>query len=220
LAEAGYPGGIGPDGKRLKLTYEVGQGGPPAVQAAQVYVHELASIGIEVETETSTWSEFLNKAHDGRLQFFALGWILDYPDPENFLQLLYGPNRPPNPNNTRYDNPEYNALFEQMKSMEDTPERLAIIHRMRDIVVEDAVWTPRFHSVDFILQHQWVKNYKPHGITGGYLKYRDEDVALRERLRKEWNRPNYGLLAVVAGALVLAGVGLALFRRRLPEGRT
>jgi len=220
LAEAGYPGGIGPDGKRLELTYEIGQPGPAAIQAAQVFVQEMARIGVKIEIETSTWNEFLNKAHEGRLQFFSLGWILDYPDPENFLQLLYGPNRPPGPNNTRYNNPEYNALFEQMKSMENTPERLAIVQRMRDIVVEDAVWVPRFHTVDFILQHQWVKNYKPHGITGGYLKYRDVDVALRERLRKEWNRPNYGLLGGIVGFFVVVVACLVLVQRSMPGART
>jgi oligopeptide transport system substrate-binding protein len=213
LAEAGYPGGFGPDGKQLELTYEIGQAGPAAIQGAEAFVRDMDAIGIKIQMRTNTWAEFLNKAREGRLTLFGLGWILDYPDPENFLQLLYGPSAAPGPNNTLYDNPEFNRLFDQMQAMDDTPERLAIIHKMRDIVVEDAIWIPSVHSVDYILVHQWVRNYKPHGITGGYLKYRDVDVALRSRLRKEWNRPNYGLLAAIVGAVFVCGAVLATFRR-------
>jgi hypothetical protein len=67
--------------------------------------------------------------------------------------------------------------------------------------------------VDYILVHQWVRNYKPHGITGGYLKYRDVDVALRTKLRHEWNRPNYPLVAAFFGGLIVLGAILASFRR-------
>jgi len=100
-----------------------------------------------------------------------------------------------------------------MKAMENTPERLAIIDRMRDIVVEDAIWIPAVHSVDYILVHRWVRNYKPHGITGGYLKYRDVDVELRSRLRREWNRPNYALLAAVLGGALAVFCVLAVLRK-------
>jgi oligopeptide transport system substrate-binding protein len=220
LEQAGYPGGIGPDGKRLELNYEIGRPGPAAIQGAQAFAADMEQIGLKIDIKTNTWNEFLQKAHDGRLGLYGLGWILDYPDPENFLQLLYGGNKPPGPNNSRYDNPEYNALYEKMRVMEDTPERLAIIHRMRDIVVEDCIWIPSVHSVDYILVHQWVRNYKPHGITGGYLKYRDVDLALRDRLRREWNKPNYPLVAAILGAVLAVAVVLAGLRKgmmRRPE---
>lgn len=213
LAEAGYPGGLNADGQRLELDYEIGRPGPAAIQHAQAFAHDMEQIGIKINIHTNTWSEFLNKAHEGRLGLFALGWILDYPDPENFLQLLFGPNSPPGPNNTWYESPEYDALFDEMKAMENTPERLAIIRRMRDIVVEDAIWIPVVHSVDYILVHRWIRNYKPHGITGGYLKYRDVDVELRSRLRQEWNRPNYPLLGAVLGGVLATFCVLAVLRK-------
>ncbi len=219
LAEAGYPDGIGPDGERLRVTYDIGSADPAARQAALAFADDMDKIGIKVEVATNTWAEFLRKTHEGRLQVFSIGWILDYPDPENFLQLLYGPNRAPGPNASFYDEPEYNRLFERMKAMQNTPERYEIIRRMVDILVEDAPWIPSTHSVSYILQHQWLKNAKPHAMTGGYLKYRDVDVELRERLRRQWNRPNYLPLAGVGGAVAALALMLAGLRRGAPLGR-
>jgi ABC-type transport system substrate-binding protein len=188
LAEAGFPNGIGPDGKQLEVAYDIGAADPAARQNALAFAEDMAEIGIKVNVVTNTWSEFLDKLRTGRLQVFTVGWILDYPDPENFLQLLYGPNKAPGPNSTSYDNPEFNEMFDRMKIMQDGPERYALVRQMVDISVEDAPWIPSVHSLSYILVHQWVRNYKPHGMTGSFIKYRDVDVDLRARLRREWNR--------------------------------
>ncbi len=172
LAEAGYPDGVGEDGRRLTITYDIGDPGQAGLQRAQAFYADMAAIGIHVDIQLNTWAQFLRKAQEGRLQVFELGWILDYPDPENFLQLFYGPNKAPGPNATMYDNPEYNKLFEQMKSMDDTPERLAIIRKMVDMVVQDAVWVPTTYSVAYSLRQRWLKNAKPNDLTGGFAKYR------------------------------------------------
>jgi hypothetical protein len=105
-----------------------------------------------------------------------------------------------------------------MKAMDDTPERLAIIRRMVDILVEDAPIIPDFHRIEYALYHQWYRGFKPHGMTGGYLKYRDVDVGLRERLRREWNRPNYRALLYVLGPLAALMFVLALLKRQVPPG--
>jgi ABC-type transport system substrate-binding protein len=208
LAEAGYPGGKGADGKQLVINYDLPGAGPDALQSAKAFVDEMVLLGIKVEIQQNTWAELLRKMVEGRTQVFRVGWLLDYPDPENFLQLLYGPNKTPGPNHTEYDRPEYNELFEKMKSMPDTEERAEIIRKMVAMFVEDAPWIPRIHPVSYGLRHCWYKNYKPHGITGGYLKYRDLDTGSRDELRDEWNRPNY--LPVVIGLAVVAIVGAVL----------
>ncbi len=214
LREAGYPGGIGPDGERLTLTYDIGAGDPRAIRHAQAFAQDMDQIGIKVDIRTNTWAEFLNKLDQRSMQVFSAGWVLDYPDPENFLQLLYGPNEAPaGSNNALYDNPEYNRLYRQMRVMTNTPERLEIIRRMVNMVVEDVVWIPSTHPISYGLYHQWYKNVKPHGISGGYMKYRDVDVALRRRLRQEWNRPNYGMAAGILLGLMAVGSVLAQFRK-------
>ncbi len=223
LADAGYPDGVGPDDEQLEITYDIGRPGPAAIQSAQAFADDMAEIGIRVNIETNTWAEFLRKGAEGRLQVFGIGWVLDYPDPENFLQLFYGPRKSPGPNRASYQNPEYDRLFDKMKAMPNGPERLAIIRRMVDMVVEDAVWIPSYHPVTYTLYHAWVKNFKPTGMTGGFLKYRDIDVDMRRRLQRQWNRPNYLPVAVVlgvalTGACLLAAFGRGRTRGRRPEG--
>ena len=67
------------------------------------------------------------------LVIFLWGWNADYPDPENFLFLLYGPNKKVGNNGenaSNYENPKFDALFEKMANMENSPERLKIIKEM------------------------------------------------------------------------------------------
>lgn len=213
LAEAGYPEGIGTDGRQLSITFDLGSPEIEARQRAQAFSADMAAIGIHVEIQQEQWAEFLRKAQEGRLQVFELGWVLDYPDPENFLQLFYGPNMAPGPNATMYDNPEYNKLFEQMKSMDNTPERLAIIRRMVDLVVQDAVWIPTTCPVAYTLRQSWLKNAKANDMTGGFIKYDDLDATLRQDLCRQWNRPNYGALAAIVCVLIVASAVLAQVHR-------
>jgi oligopeptide transport system substrate-binding protein len=216
LAEAGYPRGVGKDGRQLSLTYDLGSADLSARQFAERFRSDMAAIGINVNIQQENFSEYLRKAQQGSLQVFSAGWILDYPDPQDFLQLFYGPFIP-KPNDCRYDNPEYNKLYEQMEGMPDTPERLAIIRRMVDMVVQDAVWIPSTYSINYTLRQSWLKNSKPNDLTAGFMKYSNVDVALREKLRKEWNPPNYTALAVIVGVLLVGMVSLA-FVRRAPRG--
>jgi ABC-type oligopeptide transport system substrate-binding subunit len=147
---------------------------------------------------------------------FSLGWNADYPDPENFLQLLYGPNAPPNPNSSSFADPEYDRLYEKMKTMEDTPEREAVIRRMVAIVIGECPWIFNIHSPSYVLRQAWVKNGKSHSISGNYRKYIRIDPEMRRIYREAENRPNRAI-PVYAGLLLLALVAPALvitYRRR------
>jgi ABC-type oligopeptide transport system substrate-binding subunit len=136
---------------------------------------------------------------------FSLGWIADYPDPENFLQLLYGPNAPPNPNSSAFANPEYDRFYEKMKSMENTPEREVVIHRMVEIAIEECPWIFNVHSPSYVLRHSWNKNGKSHSISGNYRKYVRCDPEMRRAYRKVENKPNRAaLFYAVALLLVLS----------------
>jgi len=215
LAEAGYPDGRNArTGERLRLRYDFTSSGPAAEQSCKAFKDDMGKLGIEIEISTNTWPEFLRKLSGGRLQVFGgSGWVMDFPDPENFLQLFYGPYRAPGSNSTKYQNPAYDRLYERMRSMPNSPERLEIIRQMRAILTEDCPVIFGTHRIDFGLKHQWVKNSKPHGITGGYLKYLDVDVELREQLRRKWNRPRYRPVVVLLAVVIGVGVVLASVRK-------
>ena len=94
-------------------------------------------IGITLEVRTTDYNRFRDKVRNGSSQILMWGWHADYPDPENFLFLLYGPNSKlkfDGENVSNYDNLEYNRLFDQMQNMDNSPERLQIIRQMKSIL--------------------------------------------------------------------------------------
>jgi oligopeptide transport system substrate-binding protein len=222
LAEAGFPGGRGPDGKPLVLYFDNMMTGAEAKAELDWIRKQFAKIGIDLQTRTTDYNRFQEKAKKGNFQILWWGWIADYPDPENFLFLLYGPNskvKADGENAANYDNPEFNALFARMESMEDGPERQEIVDRMTRIIREDGPWIPHFFVVEYVLFHSWYGNNKAMSIGGGALKYRRIDPEARRALREEWNSPVWWPL--VALALALAAVvapGVAAVRKGMRRG--
>jgi ABC-type transport system substrate-binding protein len=113
-----------------------------------------------------------------------MAWNADYPDAENFLQLFYGPNASPGPNNSNFNHPEFNKLYAQAAVMPDTPARSAIYNKMVDILVEEVPWIFGVHRKDYYPYHGWFKNYKRSGMILNYSKYYRIDQEAKERLKK------------------------------------
>ncbi|MFP4057615.1 MAG: ABC transporter substrate-binding protein [Candidatus Brocadiia bacterium] len=209
LAEAGYPGGYGPDGKPLTIRFTNGWANPAFRPRLNFVSKQFRKLGIRLEIETTDWNRFQDKVRAGNYQFIPWGWAADYPDPENFLFLLYGPNartRGGSENNANYANPDFDRLFERMRHMENTPQRLALIRRMKHIMQRDAPWIFGYHGVDFVLVHQWYRNAYPHPMARNTLKYHRIEPRLRAERREAWNRPRWTPLVVFAVGLVLAVV--------------
>lgn len=212
LAEAGYPGGYGPDGKPLTIRFVNGWAGAASRPRLNFVVKQFRKLGIQLAIETSDWNRFQEKVRAGNYQFLAWGWLADYPDPENFVFLLYGPNsrsRGGSENNANYASPEFDRLFEQMRHMENTPERLALIRKMNHVLQRDAPWIFGYHGISFALVHEWYRNAYPHAMATNTLKYRRVAPDLRAERREEWNRPRWTPVLVVAAVLVLAVVPAA-----------
>jgi len=209
LAEAGYPGGFGTDGKPLTIRFTNGWASPALRPRLNFVSKQFRKLGIHLEVETTDWNRFQEKVRAGNYQFIAWGWAADYPDPENFLFLLYGPNartRGGSENNANYANPDFDRLFEQMRHMENTPERLAIIRQMKRIMQRDAPWLFGYHDISFALIHDWYHNAYPNPMANNTLKYRRIDPGLRAEKREAWNRPRWTPVAVFVIVLVLAVV--------------
>ncbi|HZP82562.1 MAG TPA: ABC transporter substrate-binding protein, partial [Chthonomonadaceae bacterium] len=210
LAEAGYPNGIDPKtGDRFTLFFDNTAVDAAGRQFVGLVVKQIEALGIHVESRAWRGNVWQDKVDKGQFQFVRYGWYADYPDPENFVFLLYGPNKRPGPNSSGYDNPEYNKRFEQMRSMDDGPERLAIIKKMRDISVEDCPWIYINHDESLFLTQPWLQNVKPHPIAMDSGKYQSVDGAMRARLQAEWNRPNYWPAVALAAFLFLGSIPAA-----------
>ena len=218
MVKAGYPGGIGGrTGRQLELTYDIGADSARAREQATFDMRCFEQLGIRMRLQVNTFSQFLERTIKGTFQMAGSGWSADYPDPENFLQLLYGPNAPPNPNHAAFSNPEYDRLYERMKTMDDGPERLAIINRMVAIAVGECPWIFNVHTPSYVLRHSWYKNGKNHSITGNYKKYLRIDPVARRAYWGREDRPDYKALiyaAVILVALALPAVVIKFRQRR------
>ncbi len=222
LAEAGYPGGIGKDGKQLVLGFDNAM-----TQATdQPYLvwmqRRLALIGVHLDIRTSDYNRFQEKVHSGNFQIIPWGWNADYPDPENFLFLFYGPNARSElhgENSANYKSPEYDRLFRIVENMETTPSRLERIRQMNRMLQHDSPWVGVFYREEYTLFHSWLGNAKPNEMSHGNLKYRRIDASLRSRQRREWNTPVWTPLWVLAGGVVLLVLPAWLIARRRERRR-
>jgi oligopeptide transport system substrate-binding protein len=202
LSEAGYPNGIDPaTGRPLVIHYDCIIGSPIDRDSVRLYQKEIQALGVQVEIRNTTGPIFSDKVTKKQVQMFTYGWLADYPDPENFTFLLYGPNQSPGPNGANYHNPEYDRLFEQMRSMDDGPERLAIIHKMRDIAVDDCPWAYTTHSENRTMVQPWASNIAEHPMDSSQMKYARIDPQMRVRLQNAWNKkalwPMYALVVLI-----------------------
>jgi oligopeptide transport system substrate-binding protein len=216
LAEAGYPDGVdAKTGERLTLYYDNYLITAAGRQEIGLVVKQIEQLGVHVESRPTRYPSFQEKVDNGQYQFMNYGWLADYPDPENFVFLFYGPNKRPGPNASDYQNAEYDRLFEQMRAMDDTPQRKAIIEKMRGIVVEDCPWIYLTHNESFALTQPWLTNYKPNPIALDVIKYWNIDGAKRADLQVAWNHPNYWPALGFAIFVVLGSMpAAAVIRRR------
>jgi oligopeptide transport system substrate-binding protein len=208
LAEAGYPQGRDPrTGEPLLLYLDITATGPDAKAFLDWMRKQFAKLDIQLVIRNTDYNRFQDKMAKGNAQIFMWGWYADYPDPENFLFLLYGPNsraKHGGENAANYENREYDALFERMKNLDNTPERLAIIEQMVGIAQRDAPWVFGYYPKDFVLYHAWYGNAKSNLMANNTLKYKRIDPVLRSADRRAWNRPELWPLGIAGGLLVLA----------------
>jgi ABC-type transport system substrate-binding protein len=221
LAEAGYPGGIDSrTGKPLVLNFDVTARSVDAKSQLDWMRRQFEKIDIQLVVRDTDYNRFQDKIRRGSAQIFEWGWHADYPDPENFLFLLYGPQgkvKAQGENAANYENPEFDRLFEQMKNMPNSPERQAIIDRAVAVLRDDAPWLWGLHPMDYALYHAWLGNQKPNKISYNNLKYYRVDAAQRARMRRDWNPPvlwPLGLLAALIIAFTAPGVAAYLRRER------
>ena len=207
LAEAGYPNGRNEKtGEPLVIYLDTTASGPDSKADLDWIRKQFKKLKIQLVIRSSDYNRFQDKIRRGRTQLFQWGWNADYPDPENFLFLLYGPNGRAEfggENTANYHNKEFDMLFEQMRTMSNSPERRSIINRMVEIARKDAPWIWGFHPKQFSLYHQWNHNVKPNLMANNTLKYRRIDASLREKLQSEWNQPILWPLGVVLIVIML-----------------
>ena len=193
LVQAGYQDGIDSStGEPLTLFFDTVSSGPGSKAMLNWYRKQFEKLGIELVVRATDYNRFQEKVRTGSAQIFSWGWNADYPDPENFLFLLYGANAKitsQGENAVNYQNSDFDSLFLQIRSMPDSPAREKLINEMVEILRRDAPWIWGFHPTSYVLKHGWYGNADPNLMARNTLKYKTIDPYQRMEKRREWNDP-------------------------------
>lgn len=216
LADAGYKNGIdSKTNKPLLLYFDTTATGAGAQARLNWLRKQFKKLNIQLSIRATSFNRFQDKMRRGQTQLFELGWNADYPDPENFLFLLYGPNSKAKfqgENGANYDNSKFNKLFEKMRNMENTPKRQEIINQMVEIVRKDAPWVWGFIPKGFGLYHSWLHNAKPNIMAKNTLKYLKIDTLKRVNYQKKYNKIAY--LPLIIFIIIILIVLYRLWKRQ------
>jgi ABC-type transport system substrate-binding protein len=149
---------------------------------SEFFAKAMADIGIKIIVNTNTWPQLTQKTKKRQAQMFGMAWLGDYPDGENFLQLIYGPNSAPGPNGGNYNDPKFNADFDIAKNMQPGPERAKLYAKLAQQSAEQIPLMLGVHRTSFVLKHSWLKNYKFSSFSSGNAKYYDIDLSKKKKV--------------------------------------
>lgn len=176
LAKAGFPGGKG----LPEMTYDI-TASTDARQGGEFFQREMAKIGIKIAVVPNPWPQLQEKINKRKVMLYGLAWSADYPDAENFLQLLYGPNKSPGANGSGFDDPEFNALYKEASLMQDGPVRTALYEKLNRMAALSVPVIYGVHRQNYILKHGYLKNYMPSDFDHGNAQYLNID--LKEKIK-------------------------------------
>lgn len=162
-----------PDGTKLVLeiaTTPDSQG----KQTDELFRKFMDRVGLRIEFRKGKWPEHLRDSRAGKLMMWMLGWSAAMPDADTFYVVLYGPNKGQS-NQSRFDLPQWNALYDKAKVLPNSPERDLLYREMDKLFFAYAPLRPVAHRIITGLAHPWVIGYRRHPVMREFWKYLDID---------------------------------------------
>jgi ABC-type transport system substrate-binding protein len=213
LADAGYPDGRDArNGRPLVLNYDFQRSLTPEIKSELDWMSkQFGKLGIQLEIRATDFNQYQEKTLKGRHQVFFGGWLADYPDAENFLFLLYGPNGKSDhqgENIANYESPEFDQRYRQLQLLEDGPRKQQLIDEMVAITQRDAPWMFGYFPYAAGAYQGWVHNGKPSVLIRDMLRYHRLDIPARVKAQHGWNRPVWWPALLIVVVLVLIGFGV------------
>ncbi|NDP59977.1 MAG: heme-binding protein [Oxalobacteraceae bacterium] len=160
-----------PDGSPLTLTMHTLASTTGRLRD-ELWSRSLKAIGIRVVFTSGKFTDLLKAARLGQVQMLEAEWIADFPDGENFYQLLYGPNAG-SANRARFRLPAFDRLYEQAQQLPDSPARNLLYRDMNRLVQGYAPWVLRTHPVSADVQQPWLRHYQRHPVMLTAWRYLD-----------------------------------------------
>ena len=162
-----------PDGKPLVVRYS-SDPSQVARQGDELMKRSLDSIAIRLEIHKDRFPELMKLERRCRLMMRNVAWNADYPDGDNFMQLLYGPHTQQN-NSACYQSPEFDKLYEKSRTLPDGPVRSKFYRAMARKMEADTVWILNDSRVRNMLMQPRVIGYKRHPALHQEWMYLDLD---------------------------------------------
>ncbi len=123
-----------------------------------------------VNFQRTEFATFLSDLHKRRFQMFEIGWIADYPDPENFLDILF--HSESSNNHTNYDSPQVDALLMEARTEIDEARRFELYNQAERLILDDAPWAPLWYSGErYLLVKPNVRDYYQTPLVIPRLRY-------------------------------------------------
>jgi ABC-type transport system substrate-binding protein len=168
-----------PDGSPLTFIY-ASEPDQLSRQFTQLWKKGMDSIGIRMEVETAKWPDLRKKSKLGKLQNWHLAWSADYPDGENFFQLLYGPNCGSS-NDGCFELAEFDRLYDKAVLIPPGDERTRIYQDMARLIAVYAPWKLNVHRMYNHMTQGWVLGWAQHPFLHQAFRYVDIDLERRAR---------------------------------------
>ena len=134
-----------------------GRGASPSDVLEAIVAMWEENLGVVVTIEQEETGTFLRDLDDGNFQLFSLGWIADYPDAQNFLEIKLHSQSPNN--ETKYSNPRVDKLLDDARAEKDAAKREDAYRQAEQLIVDDAPWIPLYHGKSSVLIKPYVKGY-------------------------------------------------------------
>ena len=155
-----------PDGLSEPVTLWVR--GDSEVRVAQLFQQDLKAIGIEINLKMVSFATYLKETGRPRVAQAAFtGWHQDFPDPSNFMDILFH-SRSIHPENSEnrsfYRNAELDAILDRARAEVDRQVRLSLYAEANAILAHDAPWAFLYYPVDMFVWQPYVKGFRPHPV--------------------------------------------------------
>lgn len=163
-----------PDGKPLELVMH-SESSTVGRLRDELWRKHLNAIGLQVRFKSDKKTEIIKASRLGSVMMFETNWVADFPDGDNFYQLLYGPNAG-RANYARFNLPAYNQRYALARQMGESPQRTALYDELAQIIHAYTPWVLLTHPISADLQQPWLKNYHRHPVEFTNWRYLDVDA--------------------------------------------
>lgn len=209
---------LDPDtGQQVSVTICLRSTAASAFDEARFYKASGDRVGVQINAEPLTFAEFLKRQDEGKGQAFDAGWVMDYPDAQNMMQLLWGGNIATGLNHTYYDDPDFNRLYERLRLLEDSvpaekAEKLQLIEQMYQLLDRDVPWVMINFRKTFALYNPWYIAPEPNEFAYSYGKFWYSDTPRRTEVaatRSEtviWPALLLGLVLTIPSAFMVTRI--------------